>query len=167
MQAANAPAIPRERILRTRRFAQQVAWALDSSIRLPFTRRRIGVQPIIGLVPVAGDIAGFVLTLIIIVQAMRVKAPPMLLLRMAGNAVFDLFIGLLPGAGDLADFIFKANQRNCALLERHLDTLEGKPPPRPWKRWLALGVVVTVLVLATWLSWIVGTAMLRWLFGWP
>lgn len=160
------PQIPAERIESTRRFAQRVAWVLDSSIRVPILGWRFGIQPIISLVPVAGDVAGFALTLLIIGHAVRVKAPPGLLLRMAGNAVFDLFLGLVPAVGDVADFVFKANTRNSVLLQRHLDTLEGQPPPTaPWRRWLALATVILVLGLAAWLAWQAGAAVLGWLLG--
>ena len=66
------------------------------------------MQPIISLIPVAGDVAGFVVTLGIIGQAVRMKAPPGTLARMAGYAVLDLFVGLVPVAGDAVDFFLRS-----------------------------------------------------------
>lgn len=157
--------IPPERIAASRRFARRTAWLLDTSIRVPVIGVRIGLQPIISLVPVAGDIVGFLLTLLIIGQAWRLRAPPALLARMAGWAVLDLFVGLLPVGGDAIDFVLRANSRNCALLERHLDDLEGKSAPPPWKRWLALGLLVAGLFAALWLAWMLGVALMRMLLG--
>lgn len=154
-----------EQIASARRFARRAAWFLDSSIRLPFVGIRIGVQPIISLIPVAGDVAGFVVTLGIIGQAVRMKAPPRTLARMAGYAVLDLFVGLVPVAGDAADFFLRANTRNCALLERHLDALEGKPVQPAWQRRLGVLLLVLTLIGAAWLAWIVGSAVVGALFA--
>lgn len=154
-----------EQIAAVRRFARRTAWLLDSSIRIPFVGLRIGVQPIISLVPVAGDVAGFVVTLAIIGQAVRMKAPSGTLARMAGYAVLDLFVGLVPVAGDAVDFFLRANTRNCALLERHLDDLEGKTAQPAWKRRLGVLLLVVGLVAAGWLAWTLGSAVIGALFG--
>lgn len=154
-----------EQIAQVRRFARRTAWFLDSSIRIPFVGLRIGVQPIVSLIPVAGDVAGFVVTLAIIGQAVRMKAPPATLARMGGYAVLDLFVGLVPVAGDAVDFFLKANTRNCALLERHLDDLEGKPVQPPWKRRLGVVLLIAGLIGAGWLAWALGSAVIGALFG--
>ena len=153
------------RIQSARVFTQRVAWVLESSIPLPVIRKRVGIEPIIALFPVLGDLIGFLLTLILLVHAIRLKAPPLLLLRMAGNAVFDLFIGLVPIFGDLADFAFKANRRNAALLEKHLDRLEGKAPDHPWRRRLGTLLVVLALLASAWLALQAGAWIMGWLFG--
>lgn len=154
-----------DQIAAARRFARRAAWFLDSSIRIPFVGVRIGVQPIISLVPVIGDVAGFVVTLAIIGQAVRMKAPSGTLARMAGYAVLDLFVGLVPVAGDAVDFFLRANTRNCALLERHLDDLEGKAPQPTWKRGLGVLLLIVALVAAGWLAWTLGSAVAGALFG--
>lgn len=159
------PAIDAERVAAARRFARRTAWVLDSSIRLPVVGWRIGLQPIISLVPVVGDVAGFALTLLIIGQAWRLRAPPGLLARMAGYAVLDLFVGLLPVGGDIVDFALRANSRNCALLEGYLDELEGRPLRASWQRWLVLGALIAGLLAALWLAWVVGSAVVGALFG--
>lgn len=164
-RASDTPALDRERIHAARRFVRRTAWVLDSSIRLPVLGWRIGLQPIISLVPVVGDVAGFALTLLIIGQAWRLRAPPALLAKMAGWAVLDLFVGLLPVGGDIVDFVLRANSRNCALLEGYLDELEGRPPRASWQRWLVLGALVAGLLAALWLAWLVGSALVGTLFG--
>lgn len=153
------------RVAAVRRFSRRTAWLLDSSIRLPVVGWRIGLQPIISLVPVVGDAAGFALTLLIIGQAARLRAPPTLLAKMTGYAVLDLFVGLLPVGGDALDFVLRANTRNCALLEKYLDDLEGRPVAPAWKRWLALAAVAAVLIGALWLAWWLGSLLLTALLG--
>ena len=159
------PAVDPARIAASRRFARRMAWLLDGSIPLPLVGWRIGIQPIISLIPVVGDAAGFVMTLAIIGDAARMRAPPRLLARMAGYAVLDLFVGLVPVAGDAVDFVLRANTRNCALLERHLDDLEGVQREPSWRRWLELALLAGGLVLALWLAWRAGVALMALLFG--
>lgn len=99
---------------------RRLARLLDASIRIPGTRWRIGVDALIGLVPVAGDAAGVLLSSYIIWQAARLGARRGLLARMALNVAIEGLLGMIPLAGDLFDAAWKANQRNVRLLEREL-----------------------------------------------
>lgn len=99
-----------------KRFAE---W-LDSGIRIPGTSWRFGLDPILGLIPGFGDVAGAVLAGWIFVEAVRLGASRATLLRIAGNVALDASAGALPVVGDIFDFAWKANLRNVALLERHL-----------------------------------------------
>ncbi len=91
---------------------------LDDLVRIPGTRFRFGLDPIIGLVPGLGDAAGAVFSAVILLAGVRLGAPPVVLLRMAGNIALDAIVGAIPVLGDAFDFGFKANRRNLALLER-------------------------------------------------
>ncbi len=91
---------------------------LDDLVRIPGTRFRFGLDPIIGLVPGLGDAAGAVFSGLILLAGVRLGAPPVVLLRMAGNIALDAIVGAVPLLGDVFDFGFKANRRNLALLER-------------------------------------------------
>ena len=93
---------------------------LDARIRVPGTRLRFGLDPILGLVPGAGDAAGAVLAGWIFVEAVRMGASRATLTRIAANVALDAFIGAMPVLGDIFDFVWKANLRNVAILERHL-----------------------------------------------
>jgi hypothetical protein len=98
----------------------RLARLLDSSIRVPGTRFRIGIDPLIGLVPGVGDIAAAALSAVIVVQAHRLGAPKPILTRMIGNVAIDWLIGTIPVLGDMFDFGFKCNTRNVQLLEKWL-----------------------------------------------
>jgi hypothetical protein len=104
-----------------RRRLGRIAWLLDSSIPLPGMRFRIGVDAIIGLIPGVGDLLGAVLSSYIVREAARVGAPPSVLIRMAWNVAIEAVVGMVPLLGDVFDAAWKANQRNFALLEAHLD----------------------------------------------
>lgn len=100
---------------------EQLAFLLDSAFVIPGTNRRIGLDPLLGLIPVIGDAAGVLLSSYILYEARRLGVPRHLLARMALNVAFDGLVGVVPVAGDLFDAAFKANRRNVRLLRRHLE----------------------------------------------
>ncbi len=128
----------REASARLTRVRSLTHW-LDNAIRVPGTQIRFGIQPIIGLVPVLGDVIGLLLTGFVIVQAWLIGAPRSLLGRMVTIAIADFFIGLVPVVGDVGDVVFKANTRNLKLLETHLDARLTPPPRRG--RWVVLALL--------------------------
>jgi hypothetical protein len=130
---------------------QTIAYWLDGCISVPGTRWKVGLEPIIGLVPIAGDIVGLLLSSFIIIEGVRLGAPPQLTARMVGITVLDALSGLVPVFGDLFDFAFKANRRNADLLMQHLDVLENKPRRQRWgSRLVALVLLAAVLGLLAW-----------------
>ncbi len=99
---------------------RSIARLLDSAFRVPGTAWRFGVDPILGLVPGAGDAVGAAMGSYLLWLAARAGAPPPVLLRMFGNLAFDALLGAVPLLGDLFDAGWKANTRNLRLLERYL-----------------------------------------------
>lgn len=108
-----------ESLKRLRRL-RRVARLLDSEFRIPGTRWRFGLDPVIGLVPGVGDAASAVLSLWIIAESRRLGAPSGTLTRMLLNVLTDTVAGSIPVVGDAFDAGYKANLRNLALLERAL-----------------------------------------------
>lgn len=98
-----------------------VAAALDDAVPIPGTNRRVGLDSIIGLLPVAGDAVAAAASSYIVLEAARLGAPRSTLARMAFNVALDFGVGSIPILGDLFDAAFKANRKNVELLERHLD----------------------------------------------
>ena len=105
-----------EAIDRLERFAQ----LLDAEFRVPGTRLRFGLDPLVGLLPGIGDGAMTIASLWIIYEAHRLGAPRSVLIRMLGNVAIDFLVGVVPLAGDLFDAAYHANRRNVALLRRNL-----------------------------------------------
>lgn len=101
--------------------AQKVAHLLDDAIRVPGTNYRIGIDAIVGVLPVAGDTLAAAASLYIVAEAARLGVPPAALARMVFNVGVDAAVGSVPLAGDIFDATWKANVRNVALLEEHLD----------------------------------------------
>jgi hypothetical protein len=97
----------------------RLARILDDFIRIPFLNIRIGLDPILGLVPWAGDTLAALFSLYLIGSAIQYRAPKVLILRMAMNVAFDYLLGIIPFVGDAADFFVKSNRWNMNLLRRH------------------------------------------------
>ncbi|MFB6256043.1 MAG: DUF4112 domain-containing protein [Haloplanus sp.] len=92
-----------------------VARVLDDSVRIPGTTLRIGLDPLLGLLPVAGDTASGVLSLYIVAESARLGVSPRALLRMLANVGVDMAGGSVPVVGDLFDAAWKASTRNLRL----------------------------------------------------
>jgi hypothetical protein len=92
---------------------------LDSAFRVPGTRMTFGLDPILGLIPGLGDLTTPFFSVVVLVQAVRLRIPRVVLLRMLMNAAIDMATGFIPLVGDIVDFGWKANVRNLALLEQH------------------------------------------------
>lgn len=91
---------------------------LDAGLRIPGTTVRIGLDPILGLVPGLGDAVGAMLGGTVFVEGIRLGASRATMIRIAANIVLDFLVGSVPLLGDVFDFAWKANLRNVALLER-------------------------------------------------
>jgi hypothetical protein len=127
---------------RTRR-VRLLARLLDSSISIPGTGWKIGLDPIVGLIPGIGDLVGAVLSGYIILEAVHAEVPTFTLVRMLVNVGIDTVLGAVPALGDVFDAAWKSNLMNVALLERHLGATGGAPP----KRHNVIGVIVVTLVV--------------------
>ena len=123
--------------------ARALAKMLDAAIRVPGTGRTIGLDPILGLVPGLGDLAGAVLSGYIVLTAARLGAPKTVLAKMLLNLGTDTLVGSVPVLGDLFDVGFRANIRNSELLDRHL----GQPEQARRVSRLSVAAVVGGLVL--------------------
>jgi hypothetical protein len=115
---------------------------LDEQFRVPGTSLRFGWDPIIGLIPWAGDALTAILGIGLILQAHHLRVPRVVQLRMVFNVAIDLLIGVVPVVGDAADFFWKSNSKNFTLLERHASAIQ----PATAGDWLFVGGVVSVII---------------------
>ena len=129
---------------------ERLALWLDDIFRIPGTRIRIGLESLIGLVPVIGDAAGLLMGSYVVFEAHRLGAPMELKLKMARNVIVDAVIGLVPVLGDLFDFAFRSNRRNVDLLLGHLRPQLAPPLNRRIAVWLPVLLAIAVGALAAW-----------------
>jgi hypothetical protein len=105
-----------------RRRVESMERLLESAFPIPGTNMRIGVDAIVGLVPVVGDLVTTAMGAWLVWEARNLGMSKFQLVRMAGNIGIDTLVGAIPLVGDLFDFAFKSNTRNLRILKRYLDT---------------------------------------------
>ena len=128
---------------------------LDNAIGIPGTPFRVGLDPILGLIPGAGDFLGTALSAYFVIEAARLGLPRSTLGRMVFNILLESVVGSIPVLGDLFDFAWKANTKNMALLEAHLQVPQTSQKANRWFIFLLLaglfvfsvGVVVLSVLL--------------------
>ena len=142
---------------RTLEALRRVAQLLDSAVVVPGTSYRVGLDPILGLLPGLGDLVSPVFAIALLWQARQLAIPRVVQLRMIFNVAVDTLIGVVPFIGDLFDFAWKANDMNMALLERYAYE-ERRAGAGDWV--FVIGLILLVLIIATLpfvvLTWIIG-----------
>lgn len=115
-----------------RRRIEAMEAMLEGLFVIPGTNRRVGLDSLVGLIPVVGDLATAAMGAWIVWEARNLGMPKWQLARMAANVGFDTVVGAIPFAGDVFDFLFKSNTKNLRIIRRHLDkhhpstvTIEG------------------------------------------
>ena len=137
----------------------RLAWWLDDAITVPGTRFRIGFDALIGLIPGVGDLVGTLLSSYIIAVAAAQGVPASALARMAINVGVEAIVGVVPILGDLFDAVWKANQRNIALMAQFRTTpAAARRQSRAIVAAWAAGAITFIVLLG-----IGAFAILRWL----
>lgn len=135
-----------------RKFAE----LLDSKFRIPNTDIRFGVDPLLGLVPGAGDWLGGLISLYFLFQAVLLGGRSAVLGRMFINILLDLMIGSIPVIGELFDVYWKANERNVAILnELEQDPEKTTTESRFWVWTVFVQLVVLILAILWLIGWII------------
>jgi hypothetical protein len=101
------------------RWVERIARLMDSQFQLPGTRFRFGLDPLLGLVPIVGDLSTTVVSVALLLTMLRHGASGAVVVRMGLNILIDSIFGAVPIIGNLFDFAYKSNERNVALLRRH------------------------------------------------
>lgn len=114
LPSGNNPAAIRARV-------EAVETLLERSLRIPGTNIPVGLDAIVGLIPVVGDLITTALGAYIVWEARNLGMSRWQLTRMGANVAFDTALGLVPVVGDAADFAFRSNTRNLRIIRKHLD----------------------------------------------
>ena len=137
-----------------------VALIMDGLLRIPGSKRRLGLNPVIDFIPVVGDVSAAVVSASVLVYGVTRGLPKILLARMALNVLVNEVVGAIPVVGSAFAFWFRPNQRNYDLLKEHAQT-----PIRPGKGdWIFVGAVIAGLCLVILTGLIVSVLMLQQLF---
>ena len=119
----NSGANPFGNLTREQRMARLDALSklLDVAFIVPGTNIRYGIDGLIGLIPVIGDIITTAISLWLVREARALGAPWHITARMLANVAVDGVVGMVPLAGDAFDVMFRANVRNVRMLKRWMD----------------------------------------------
>lgn len=117
---------------------------MDNQFRLPGTNFRFGLDPIINLVPVLGDVSGFVISSALLLSMVKHGVSRKVVIVMVLNILVDAIIGGIPLIGQIFDFYFKANSRNLKLLKEHYE--EGKHQGSGTGVLIGIGVVLFIVM---------------------
>lgn len=104
-----------------RRRIEAMEAVLEGLFVIPGTNRRVGLDSLVGLVPVVGDLATAAMGAWMVWEARNLGMSKWQLTRMAGNVGVDTLIGAIPFAGDIFDFLYKSNTKNLGIIRKHLD----------------------------------------------
>jgi len=117
-----------EKLRQTVEHVEDLAQLMDSQFTLPGTSINLGLDALIGLIPVIGDTLNLGVASYIVSRAANAGAPKRHLIRMSWNVFIDWLIGLVPLIGDIFDIGYKANLRNAHLLRRHYERELARRP---------------------------------------
>ncbi|KAA3439740.1 DUF4112 domain-containing protein [Rufibacter hautae] len=131
------------------KWVESISRLLDNQFVLPGTKFRFGLDPIMGLLPVVGDLSSFAMSGVLVMTMAKHGASRALVVRMLFNIFLDAVIGSIPIVGWLFDFGYKANQKNVNLLRRHYQ--EGKYQGKGTG--FIIGVLIAFLILFGLLLW--------------
>lgn len=142
------------------KWVEWVSHLMDEQFRIPGTSFRFGLDPILNLIPVVGDLSGFAVSAALVATMAKHGASGKVLTLMVLNIVLDATIGAIPILGQIFDFTYKANTRNIKLLRAHY--AEGKHTGSG-KGVISIIVIVLILsfVLITFAAW----KVLEWLLS--
>ena len=127
-----------------------LAKLMDSQFKIPGTNIRFGLDPLIGLVPGAGDFVTFLISGYMMTILAKNGASGFVLARMALNVLIDSLFGSIPILGDLFDVAFRANQRNMKLMHEHY--VEGRHRGGAWK--IVVPLLLILFVFVAGLAWL-------------
>ena len=135
----NAGAKPVEPLFRL------IAVFMDNLIRVPGTNFKVGLDPIIGLIPGIGDTGAALVSAMALVQAARLGLPKIVLARMATNILVNEVIGIVPIVGDAFSFWFKSNARNYELIKQYSTGERRRARRSDWV--FVIGVLVALALI--------------------
>lgn len=133
-------------------WAERVSYLMDEKFRIPGTNFRFGIDPLLNLIPVLGDISGFAVSIVLVLTMARHGLSRKVLILMFLNVILDSTIGAIPIIGHVFDFVYKSNSRNIRLLKEYYEEGKHQGSARGTILWIVLFLIVFILIFG-WLMW--------------
>jgi hypothetical protein len=124
---------------------RRFATLMDEAVAIPGTRKRVGLDAAVGLIPGVGDLIGGVMSAFIVVAALRHRVPMRKIGRMIVNILIDVSIGEIPVVGDVFDFLFEENMMNMRILMTYRDR---RRPPRSTRDIIVAATLIVAFIAA-------------------
>jgi len=125
---------------------ERLGWLMDDMFRVPILGSRVGLDPLLGLIPGLGDTITSLVSFYILVAAVRYRVSKITLLRMGVNIAIDYVVGSLPVVGDVADAWWKSNRMNLDLLRKRATVSAADARSGRVSDWLFVGGIIIGLV---------------------
>lgn len=136
-----------------------MSYLMDEQFRLPGTKFRFGIDPIINFIPIAGDLGGFAVSTVLLLTMAKHGVSRKVLIMMTLNIILDSTIGAIPVLGNIFDFAYKSNSRNIKLLKEHYDEGKHQGSGKGIVAWIVIVLLLCFLMFAyvLWmiLSWLI------------
>lgn len=141
-------------------WAERLVTILDDWLRIPGTDIKIGLDPLLGLIPGVGDLVSGGSSAALLLLALKERVPTVALLRMVVNIGIDTLVGSIPVVGDAFDFVFRANRQNLDIIKRY----KADPKAEPTRADKVLvGIGFALIGLGILIPFTVGAALAAWL----
>jgi len=142
-------------------YLKQYAKLLDSKFRIPGTEITFGIDPLLGVIPVLGDLIGYGFSTVLIYSAFKKGVKGEVLVKMLANIGIDALVGMIPLLGTVFDFVYKANTRNYKLLTEFVE--EDKHSRSAWPYIFGFLGITALVVFSVIYAVVI---FFDWLFGW-
>ena len=144
--------------------SKAIAHVLDELIKIPGTNFRIGLDPILGLIPSGGEAVSSIIGCFLLADAGKKGVPFRTLFKMGGNVIVNAAVSTFPVIGDIFSAWFKSNSRNYKMLRQWMDSDDGTQAPGGWGPLLivaGIALFVAALTISMWLAvfWLIAQAM--------
>ena len=146
-------------------WAERLVTILDDFIRIPGTNIKIGLDPILGLIPGVGDIVTGTSSVALLMLALKERITTIAIGRMVANIGIDTVVGAVPFVGDAFDFFYRSNRKNLEIIQKYKDDPKAEPTATDKALvGLGMGLVALSIILPLTLGAAIG-AWLATLFG--
>lgn len=133
-------------------WAERVSYLMDEKFRIPGTNFRFGIDPLLNLIPVLGDISGFAVSIVLVLTMARHGLSRKVLILMFLNVILDSTIGAIPIIGQIFDFAYKSNSRNIRLLKEYYEEGKHQGSGKGTLLWILIFLIIFILIFV-WLMW--------------
>lgn len=138
------------------KWVERVSYLMDEKFRFPGTNFRFGLDPLINLIPVVGDLSGFAVSSALVLAMTRHGVSRKVLILMCLNIVLDSTIGAIPIIGQIFDFTYKSNTRNIKLLKEHYEEGKHQGSGKGIVLWIIAILLISFLIFA-YVLWMIMT----------